>query len=88
MLVKQICPAIGWTALYKDQDENGEKVITSLPLACWALVISDFNNVEVTGLITENGHLISATKKENFNGYDYDTEGSLVDFALMNNDSE
>jgi len=78
MTMKQICPAIGWTALYEDEAE-----VVSVPLACWGL-----NNGEVVGMVPHNGGcaLIRADTRVNFKGYDYDTEGSMVDFALMNND--
>lgn len=72
--MRQICPAIGWTAIYED-----DKGSTPLPLACWAL-----NDVgEVVGLVPDNGGLVEAPSKENFKQYDYDTEGLTVDFALM-----
>jgi len=82
--MKNICPAIGWTAIYEDTNEDGKKTETPVPLACWALR----NDCSVVGLVPDNGVLREAQFRQNFKCYDYDTEGALVDFAMLNNDSE
>jgi hypothetical protein len=79
MRINQMIPANGWAAVF----ENGSS--TALPLVAWALGSYDAGE-EVThgmfGVITENGELMPAPLKKGFKSYDFDSDGTLVDFEM------
>ena len=47
-VIKQIIPAVGWSAIYRDGDPKAPLIC--VPLICWALTVDDDGEDAVVGM--------------------------------------
>lgn len=66
-LIRQIIPAEGWYACYREEDDT----LGYQPLICWALFDDEHGRSRVAGLVAGLGGVVSCEENRQFIGYEH-----------------